>query len=149
MERAGWISSGLEYFSIFYIRRCHFIGRPIWTRLWRRRPIAQLPANDPIGHMFVSEHRIGCCDSLTQYDHQHGEHIEEKETQKIKSIEGVGVCVNEEIYQDNPTRPNFPNYPQAVCPQDLDQEIQKGRKLNLSGFCCETDKNQPIKVSKT
>ena len=44
---------------------------------------------------------------------------------KKKSIEGGSVCVNEEIYQDNPRRPNFPNYPQAVCPQDLDQEIQK------------------------
>ena len=44
---------------------------------------------------------------------------------KKKSIEGGSVCVNEEIYQDNPARPNFPNYPQAVCPQDLDQEIQK------------------------
>ena len=34
-----------------------------------------LPTNDPIGHMFVSERRIGCCDSLTQYDHQHGQHL--------------------------------------------------------------------------
>ncbi len=41
------------------------------------------------------------------------------------------MCVNEEIYQDNPTRPNFPNYPQAVCPQDLDQEIQKEIKSNF------------------
>ena len=39
------------------------------------------------------------------------------------------MCVNEEIYQDNPARPNFPNYPQAVCPQDLDQEIQKEQKI--------------------
>ena len=49
-----------------------------------------LRANDPIGHMFVSEHRIGCCDSLTQYDHQHGQHLAEMETQideKIKSID--------------------------------------------------------------
>ena len=91
--------------------------------------------------MFVSEHWIGCCDSLTQYDHQHAQHLREKQTledfvpvkdkkdEKIKSVEGGGVCVNEEIYQDNPARPNFPNYPQAVCPQDLDQEIQKEQKI--------------------
>ena len=36
-----------------------------------------LPANDSIGHMFVSEHRIGCCDSLTQYDHRHSQYLEE------------------------------------------------------------------------
>ena len=45
-----------------------------------------LPGNDPIGHMFVSEHRIGCCDSLTQYEHQHGQHLAEMETQKIKRL---------------------------------------------------------------
>ena len=54
------------------------------------------------------------------------------------------MCVNEEIYQDNPTRPNFPNYPQAVCPQDLDQEIQKGRKLNLTDFVV-----QQIKINQS
>ena len=51
--------------------------------------------------MFVSEHRIGCCDSLTQYDHQHGQHLAEMETQideKIKSID-------KEISQDNPYNP--------------------------------------------
>ena len=38
-----------------------------------------LPTNDPIGHMFVSEHWIGCCDSLTQYDHRHDQHLREKQ----------------------------------------------------------------------
>ena len=55
--------------------------------------------------------------------------VKDKKDEKIKSVEGGGVCVNEEIYQDNPARPNFPNYPQAVCPQDLDQEIQKEQKI--------------------
>ena len=47
---------------------------------------------------------------------------EEKRTLTKKILEEAGACVNEEIYQDNPAPPNFPNYPQAVCPPDLDQE---------------------------
>ena len=53
-----------------------------------------LRANDPIGHMFVSEHRIGCCDSLTQYDHQHGQHLAEMETQKDEKKKSI----DKEIY---------------------------------------------------
>ena len=45
-----------------------------------------------------------------------------KNTLMKKILEEAGACVNEEIYQDNPAPPNFPNYPQAVCPPDLDQE---------------------------
>ena len=68
----------------------------------------------------------------------------------MKNVEGGGVCVNEEIYQDNPARPNFPNYPQAVCPQDLDQEIQKEQK-NPRDFCSgkRSKSTTIIKVSKT
>ena len=47
---------------------------------------------------------------------------EEKKNLDEKILEEAGACVNEEIYQDNPAPPNFPNYPQAVCPPDLDQE---------------------------
>ena len=43
-----------------------------------------------------------------------------------KILEEAGACVNEEIYQDNPAPPNFPNYPRAVCPPDLDQEKKSG-----------------------
>ena len=40
-----------------------------WTHLWRDLYFIALPANDPIGHMFVSEHQIVCYDSITKYDH--------------------------------------------------------------------------------
>ena len=54
--------------------------------------------------------------------------IDPAEEKKLwwKKLEGAGACVNEEIYQDNPAPPNFPNYPQAVCPPDLDQEKKSG-----------------------
>ena len=51
-----------------------------------------------------------------------------------KILEEAGACVNEEIYQDNPAPPNFPNYPQAVCPQDLDQGIRKERRKKSRRF---------------